>query len=119
MIVDIKDFYLKEQVYDLDDLIKNPNAYIGGFNTESLVTLMKANRKKYIESGILLIEGGIAFTSSYKEIGQLPIFDDLPSLYGYYLNAMEEYLEEGIAAFYYPSQPIGVKLEKYEAVKQD
>lgn len=32
---------------------------------------------------------------------------------------MEEYLEEGIAAFYYPSQPIGVKLEKYEAVKQD
>lgn len=79
--MDIKDFYLKEQVYDLDDLIKNPNAYIGGFNTESLVTLMKANRKKYIESGILLIEGGIAFTSSYKEIGQLPIFDDLPSLW--------------------------------------
>ncbi len=36
----------------------------------------------------------------------------MPSLYSYYLNAIEEYLDNGVATFYYPSQPIVVILKK-------
>ncbi|MYL56185.1 hypothetical protein GLW20_01540 [Virgibacillus halodenitrificans] len=108
----IKNFYLKREVYDLDDLSQNANSYIGGYNNEYLVGNIENNRSRYVENGILTIEGSIVFTSNYKEIGNIPIFDDLPSLYCYYLNAVEEYLDNGEATFYYPSQPIEVSIKK-------
>ncbi|WP_243292419.1 hypothetical protein [Bacillus sp. FJAT-47783] len=110
--MEIKNFYLKKKVYDLNDLIQNSESYIGGFNNEFLVEFIEKNRDEHVENGTLMIEGSIVFISNYKEIGNIPIFDDLPSLYSYYLNAIEEYLDNGVATFYYPSQPIEVILKK-------
>ncbi|MBR7798344.1 MAG: hypothetical protein ACQEWU_21515 [Bacillota bacterium] len=110
--MEIKNFYLKKEVYDLDDISQNADSYIGGYNNENLVENIEKNRKKYVASGLLMVEGSIVFISNYKEIGNIPIFDDLPSLYCYYLNAIEEYLDNGEATFYYPSQPIEVIIKK-------
>jgi hypothetical protein len=110
--VEIKNFFLKKEVYDLNDLIQNTESYIGGFNNQFLVEFIEENRDEHVENGILMVEGSIVFTSNYKEIGNIPIFDDLPSLYSYYLNAIEEYLDNGVGTFYYPSQPIEVVLKK-------
>ncbi|WP_342558984.1 hypothetical protein [Metasolibacillus sp. FSL K6-0083] len=110
--MDVKNFFLKKDVFDLEDLVSNPSSYIGGFNNQFLVDIVGANKKKYIEGGILSIEGSLTFTMWNKEIGGIPLFDDLASLYAYYLNAIEEFMAEGVARFYYPSQPIEVCLEE-------
>ncbi|WP_284141416.1 MULTISPECIES: hypothetical protein [unclassified Virgibacillus] len=110
--MEIKNFYLKKEVYDLDDLSLNADSYIGGYNNEYLVETIEKNREKHVENGILMIEGSIVFISNYKEIGNIPIFDDLTTLYSYYLNTIEEYLDNGEATFYYPSQPIEVIIKQ-------
>ncbi len=113
--MDIKNFYLVKEIYDLEALKREPEEYIGGFNNNFLVEFIEKNRNKYVENGILLLEGSVIFSSNNKEIGQIPLFDDLPTIYSYYLNAIEEYMEHGVANFYYPSQPIEVRIEKQNA----
>lgn len=110
--MDIKNFFLKRDVFDLGDLTSNPSLYIGGFNNQFMVNTIETNKEKYIENGMLNIEGSIIFNVGGKEIGGILLFDDLVSLYAYYLNAIEEFMVEEIANFYYPSQPIEVRLEK-------
>jgi hypothetical protein len=39
--VEIKNFYLKKEVYDLNDLIQNSESYIGDFNNEFLVKFIE------------------------------------------------------------------------------
>ena len=110
--LDIKNFFLKKDVFDLGDLISNPSLYIGGFDNQFLVDIVEINKEKFIEDSVLNIEGSVIFKVGGKEIGGIPLFDDLASLYAYYLNAIEEFLVEEIANFYYPSQPIEVRMEK-------
>ncbi len=58
---------------------REPEEYIGGFNNNFLVEFIEKNRNKYVENGILLLEGSVIFSSNNKEIGQIPLFDDLPT----------------------------------------
>lgn len=60
---------------------REPEEYIGGFNNNFLVEFIEKNRNKYVENGILLLEGSVIFSSNNKEIGQIPLFDDLPTLF--------------------------------------
>lgn len=110
--MEIRNFFLKKEVFDLGDLTNSPLSYIGGVNNEFMVEVVKTNKKKYVEAGMLNLEGGIIFKVGYKEVGGIPIFDDLATLYAYYVNAIEELLDEEVANFYYPSQSIEVRLEK-------
>lgn len=110
--MDVKNFFLKKDVFDLDDLTSNPLSYIGGFNNQFMIDVIKENKKKYIEDGLLILDGSVIFNVGNKEIGGIPLFDDLASLYAYYLNAVEEFMTEEVVNFYYPSQPIEVRLEK-------
>ncbi|WP_369901459.1 hypothetical protein [Bacillus manliponensis] len=117
--MDIKNFFLKKDVYNLQDIINNPSSYIGGFNNEHMVNFIQNNKAKYIEDSFLLLEGSIIFKEGYKEIGGIPIFDDLATLYAYYMNIVEELLLEGRekSRFYYPNQPIEVSWEKIKNSK--
>ncbi|SHH88420.1 hypothetical protein SAMN05421807_11728 [Virgibacillus chiguensis] len=108
----ITNYFLKNKVYKLNDLITNSDVYIGGFDNQSLIKLVQKNKAAYVENGLLMLEGGLIFRTNGKEIGSISMYDDLPSLYAYYLNAVEEYLDSGEAGFYYPSQPIEVVITK-------
>lgn len=115
--MDVKNFYLKKNVFDLDDLMSNPSSYIGGFNNQFIIDVVKDDKKKYIEDGLLTLDGSLIFNEGNKEIGGIPLFDDLASLYAYYLNAVEEFMTEEVVDFYYPSQPIEVRLQKVNGNK--
>lgn len=110
--LDIKSFFLTRTVLDLNDFSKNPTSYIGGCKHQDLVDAVKGNEKKYLEDSLLMIEGSLVFKVGKKEIGGIPLFDDLATLYSYYLNAIEDFLKEEAGGFYYPSQPVKVYLEK-------
>ncbi|GIP65620.1 hypothetical protein J32TS6_41750 [Virgibacillus pantothenticus] len=98
--MEINSFFLREKVYHLNDFTRSRNAYIGGFNNQSLIELVRKNKAAYVENGILMLEGGVVFTAYGKEFGGIPIYDDLASLYAYYLNALEEYIDNGFSAFF-------------------
>lgn len=110
--MEIKSFYLTKNVFDLEDLMNHPELYVGGSNNQKMLSFIKEQESKYVQDGLLEIEGSITFSNHGLCIGDLPIFDDLATLYSYYLNAIEEYIDNGVAQFYYPSQPIEVKMEK-------
>lgn len=66
--MDIKNFYLVKEIYDLEALKREPEEYIGGFNNNFLVEFIEKNRNKYVENGILLLEGSVIFSSNNKEM---------------------------------------------------
>ncbi|MEK5482093.1 MULTISPECIES: hypothetical protein [unclassified Viridibacillus] len=56
--MEIRNFFLKKEVFDLGDLTNSPLSYIGGVNNEFMVEVVKKNKKKYVEAGMLNLEGG-------------------------------------------------------------
>lgn len=67
-----------------------------------------------VEDGILTLDGGIIITYNYRIISEVSNWDDLPTLWAYLLNSIEELVEEGKSEFYFPSQPINVTLDIYK-----
>lgn len=53
------------------------------------------------------------FTIKYKDKTIIPIenFDYIPELIVYFLNALEECIEHKKSEFYYPDQPLEIKIE--------
>lgn len=53
------------------------------------------------------------FTMKYKDKTIIPIenFDYIPELIVYFLNALEECIEHKKSEFYYPDQPLEIKIE--------
>lgn len=109
--MEIRSFFLTKDVFDLEDLMIHSDLYVGGDSNQELLSVVKEQESKYVHDGLLEIEGSIVFSNHGFCIGDLPVFDDLPTLYAYYLNAIEDYIDSGTAQFYYPSQPIKVKME--------
>ncbi|GEM_PF-2837393 len=107
----IKSFFLTKDVFDLEDLMIRSDLYVGGDSNQELLSVVKKQKSSYVHDGLLEIEGSVVFSNHGFCIGDLPIFDDLPTLYAYYLNAIEDYIDNGTAQFYYPSQPIKVRME--------
>ncbi|MEK5068724.1 hypothetical protein [Sporosarcina sp. FSL K6-1508] len=110
----INEFLIKNPITDLQDLIVNPSQYI--INVEDdynkLISIITKDQDRYIENGIITIEGGIFIKQHYQEISGVKYWDDLPTLWSYILNVMEEYLVDGQAKIYFPSQPIKIQLKK-------
>ena len=52
-------------------------------------------------------------TIKYKNKNIIPFecWDDIPSLLAYFLNALEDCLDSKMAEFFYPNQPLRIKLE--------
>ena len=112
-IVTINEFLIKRPVIDFQDLINNPTQYTVNIknNWNEFVSIINNDRNRYIEDGILILDGGLSIKQYNKEILGFQYWDDLPTLWSYILNVIEEYLENGIGKAYFPSQPIKIQLK--------
>ncbi|AUJ24288.1 hypothetical protein [Virgibacillus dokdonensis] len=66
--MEIKNYCLKNKVYKLNDLITINDAYIGGFDNQSLIKLVQKNKAAYVENGLLMLEGGLNFVQTVKKL---------------------------------------------------
>jgi len=109
----INEFLLKEPVTDLQGLTNNPSQYILNIedNYDEFVSHVNKDRDRYIEDGIITIDGGLFIKQYYREISGVKYWDDLPTLWSYILNIIEEYFIEGQAKVYFPSQQIEILLK--------
>lgn len=106
-------FILKKVVTDLQDLVSNEEKYIVKLDDQkNFINYIKSQMK--VEDGILTLDGGIIITYNYRIISEVSNWDDLPTLWAYLLNSIEELVEEGKSEFYFPSQPINVTLDIYK-----
>ncbi|MCM2980192.1 hypothetical protein M3599_04525 [Niallia circulans] len=106
-------FILKKVVTDLQDLVSNEEKYIVKLDDQkNFINYIKSQMK--VEDGILTLDGGIIITYNYRIISEVSNWDDLPTLWAYLLNSIEELVEEEKSEFYFPSQPINVTLDIYK-----
>ncbi|MFJ7746943.1 hypothetical protein [Peribacillus sp. NPDC097295] len=118
-ILTFNEFIIKKPVTDLQDLVNNPVQYIVNIEKDfnEFISIINNNRDRYIEDGILTLEGGLFIQQHYREISGVKYFDDLPTLWSYILNVVEEYLEIGNGKSYFPSQPIKIQLNQLQKRK--
>ncbi|MED4454872.1 hypothetical protein [Metabacillus fastidiosus] len=107
-------FLIKKPFSNLQELLSRPENYI--ISTENdidgFVAFVKKNKDNLFEEGILALDGGICISQGYKKITDVGYWDDLPTLWAYLLNVIEDYLKEGEAKCYFPSQPIEINLKE-------
>lgn len=118
-ILEIEIGYLIKNVRDLKEFKNKPNLYVRDVfeNKEEFIYLVKENTRKkilennYVYGDIFHMEG--TFTMKYKDKTIIPIenFDYIPELIVYFLNALEECIEHKKSEFYYPDQPLEIKIE--------
>ncbi|MEI2368317.1 hypothetical protein V8V69_20205, partial [Niallia circulans] len=84
---------LKKVVTDLQDLVSNEEKYIVKLDDQkNFINNIKSQMK--VEDGILTLDGGIIITYNYRIISEVSNWDDLPTLWAYLLNSIEELVEE-------------------------
>ena len=118
-ILEIEIGYLIKNVWNLEELKNKPNLYVRDVfeNKEEFIYTVKENTRKniyennYFCGEIFHIEG--IFIMKYKNKTIIPIenFDYVPELIVYFLNALEECIEQKESEFSYPDQPLEVRLE--------
>ena len=110
--IKINEFILVKPVMSIKDLVSHPTKYVLTMDGDyaDFINYIKNNHAQFIDDGILSIDGGVIIQINYQEITLIEQWDDLPTLWSYYLNVIEEYLENGEGEYYFPSQPIQIKL---------
>ncbi|MEC2078460.1 hypothetical protein [Metabacillus fastidiosus] len=112
--ITVSSFLVKKPITDLEDLLNRPEDYIitTKNDLDDFVEFVKKNKDNLFEEGILALDGGICISQGYKTITDVGYWDDLPTLWAYLLNLIENYLKEGEAKYYFPSQPIEINLKE-------
>lgn len=115
----IGQFLIKKPITNPKDLVSKPNLYITSFedNYNEFILHLKNNYDSYIEDGILTLDGGITVNHYHQEICGVEYWDDLPTLWSYIVNLVEDCLVEGEGMCYFPSQPIEIRLFKTKGNK--
>lgn len=109
----IETYILKKPVYDIADLEKDPYSYLIHLQHEKVeaIELLRGKVENPFNRAID-IEGSIYICYKGREVSPLIYWDEVDSLWAYYLNLIEEYLENGYATCYFPGQPIPIILKK-------
>ncbi|MGG3799652.1 hypothetical protein [Metabacillus fastidiosus] len=112
--VKVFSFLVKKPFTDLQELLSRPENYIISIENDldKFIAFIKKNKDDMFEEGILALDGGISISQGYKKIIDVNYWDDLPTLWAYILNLIEDYLKEGKAKCYFPSQPIEINLKE-------
>jgi len=115
----IGQFLIKKTITNPKDLVSKPNLYITSFedNYNEFISHIKNNYDSYIKDGILTLDGGITMNYYHQEVWGIEYWDDLPTLWSYIVNVVEDYLVEGEGVCYFPSQPIEIRLFKTQGNK--
>ncbi|MGG0656913.1 hypothetical protein [Rummeliibacillus pycnus] len=72
-----------------------------------------AIKKDVFEDGLLNLDGVIVFENGvHGKIEDFEAYDDIDSLWYFYKNALENFLENGEGEIYFPNTPIEIKFEK-------
>ena len=72
-----------------------------------------ATKKDVFEDGFLNLDGVIVFNNGvHGKIEDFETYDDIDSLWYFYKNALENFLENGEGEIYFPNTPIEIKFEK-------
>ncbi len=111
--LDIQLYYLKKKVFDLNELKLNKDLYTSNifFNTKDFINFVKKHRDEYIDGNIFNMDGILTIKYKNKEIIPFECWDDITSLLSYFLNALEECIYSKTSEFFYPEQPLNVKLD--------
>lgn len=109
LIIDI--YYLKKMVYNLQDIIKNQNSYLESLseNEDNFISFITLKNLK--SEDIFELDGVLRIQYKNKDIIPLDCWDDIPTLLIYFLNALEECAVNKTAEFYFPDQPLNIKME--------
>lgn len=119
-VVTINEFIVKRTIDDLEEAVNNPDKYTISINDnwDDFVSFINNNRNKYIEEDDLLtLDGGLSIKRYNKEILGVRYWDYLPELWGYIVNVIEDYIEEGIGKCYFPDQPVKIQLKQLKNKK--
>ncbi|RFU63249.1 hypothetical protein [Bacillus sp. V59.32b] len=109
----VETYILKTPVYDLADIEKDPYAYFIHLNHDQMeVTALLSEQFHNPLNRNVDIEGAIYISYKGREVSPLTYWDEVDSLWAYYLNMIEEYLENGNAESYFPDQPIPIIMKK-------
>lgn len=106
--------YLTRDVYSLEELLKNPNSYLKNLfeNEESFLSFITEQNKR--RKNIFELDGVLRIKYKNKDIIPLDCYDDISTLLIYFLNALEECAMNKTAEFYFPDQPLNVKIKLEE-----
>lgn len=112
-LLNVSSYYNTEENPDFFEFKSNPSKFTKEiFNDKtSFINYFRMNKKNLIYDGILTLDGGIKFTYNNKSLIDETYWDDLPTLWAYLLNVMEDYYSNGRGKTYFPTQPIEVRLE--------
>lgn len=109
----IETYILKKPVYDIADLEKDPYSYLIHLQHKKVeATELLREKVENPFNRAINIEGAIYICYKGREVSPLIYWDEVDSLWAYYLNLIEEYLENGNATCYFPGQPIPIILKK-------
>lgn len=93
---------IKKEIKDLNPKVKD---YFAEFETLKKTNLeLEKTNYEYLEGYIYIRYGDDIIMDFYY-------FDNIIYLWGYFINAFEELLLEGKALFYFPDQPIEIKMK--------
>ncbi|PAF21727.1 hypothetical protein CHH49_09800 [Terribacillus saccharophilus] len=112
-MLQIKQFIVTKPIESLDNASLRPEDYVCFFenNKDRCVEFVKANIDELLNDNLLSFDGGISFKYQYREYLGVEYWDDLPMLWAFIINTLEECLESGEGKCLFPGQPVEIAMK--------
>ncbi|WP_077308224.1 hypothetical protein [Terribacillus halophilus] len=107
-MLQIKQFIVIKPIRRLNNSLMNTDEHVCFLegNEEKFIDFLKTNLEELLDDNLLSIDGGLSFRFKSKEYLGVEYWDDLPMIWGFLFNTLEECLEIGEGKCLFPGQPI-------------
>lgn len=110
----IETFILREPILDFMDFEENPNKYLVSINyqKEEAEKILKKLASKVETDDLLYVDGVVFMEYQGQTIIPYIYWDEISALWPYVVNLIEDFITTGEGLYYFPGQPIEMKLSQ-------
>ncbi|GAA4078286.1 hypothetical protein [Amphibacillus indicireducens] len=110
----IETFILWEPILDFMDFEENPNKYLVSINyqKEEAEKILRKLASKVETDDLLYVDGVVFMEYQGQTIIPCIYWDEISALWSYIVNLIEDFITTGEGLYYFPGQPIEMKLSQ-------